>query len=137
MALEDSAPAVRARHRARLRAGSRALPLQHGASVSQVYASEFQDDDAAREELGAAAGTPLTEPGWCQFANGRRRSFWDKNVVAVGHAAGFLEPLAGTDTHLLVNGLFNLLDHFPDRQFDPALIASYNAALVEDLRAHS
>ena len=108
------------------------LPLQHGASVSQVYASEFQDDDAAREELAAAAGTPLTQPRLVQFSNGRRRSFWDKNVVAVGHAAGFLEPLVGTDTHLLVNGLFNLLDHFPDRQFDPALIASYNAALVED-----
>ena len=80
----------------------------------------------------AAAGTPLTQSRLVQFSNGRRRSFWDKNVVAVGHAAGFLEPLAGTDTHLLVNGLFNLLDHFPDRQFDPALIASYNAALVED-----
>ena len=108
------------------------LPLQHGASVSQVYASEFQGDDAAREELGVAAGAPLSQATVVQFTNGRRRNFWDKNVVAVGHAAGFLEPLAGSDTHLLVNGLFNLLDHFPDRQFDPALIASYNAALVED-----
>jgi tryptophan 7-halogenase len=108
------------------------LPLQHGATVSQVYASEFQHDDAASEELGLAAGAPLSQARLVHFTNGRRRSFWDKNVVAVGHAAGFLEPLASSDTHLLVNGLFSLLDHFPDRQFDPALIASYNAAVVED-----
>lgn len=108
------------------------MPLQHGASVTQAYASEFQGDDAAHEELLATAGTPLGEPRLVQFNNGRRRNFWEKNVVALGHAAGFLEPLAGTDIHLLVNGLFSLLDHFPDRQFDPALIADYNAANVDD-----
>ena len=73
-----------------------------------------------------------SEPRLVQFTSGRRRSFWDKNVVALGHAAGFLEPLAGADMHLLGNALFNLLDHFPDRQFDPAIIASYNAAIGED-----
>jgi tryptophan halogenase len=29
--------------------------------------------------------------------------------------------------------LFNLLDHFPDRQFDPANIASYNASIGAEL----
>jgi tryptophan halogenase len=29
--------------------------------------------------------------------------------------------------------LFNLLDHFPDKQFDPATIASYNAAIGDEL----
>jgi tryptophan 7-halogenase len=108
------------------------MPLQNGASITQVYASDFQSDDAAREELVASGGAPLGEPRLAQFSNGRRRNFWDRNVVAIGHAAGFIEPLAGTDIHLLVNGLFSLLDHFPDRQFDPALIADYNAAVADD-----
>jgi tryptophan halogenase len=108
------------------------LPLQRNASVCQAYASGFQADDAARDELVATAGTPLAEPRLVSFTNGRRRTFWEKNVVAVGHAAGFLEPLAGSDLHLLANALFSLLDHFPDREFDPALVASFNAALADD-----
>jgi tryptophan halogenase len=58
--------------------------------------------------------------------------FWDKNVIALGAAAGCLEPLAASDLHLLTSALFNLLDHFPDKQFDAANIASYNAAVLHD-----
>jgi tryptophan halogenase len=53
-------------------------------------------------------------------------------VVALGNASGFLEPLAATDLHLTMNALFNLLDHFPDKQFDPANIASYNALNADE-----
>jgi len=108
------------------------MPLQHGAAVGQVYASDFQDDEAAQQELVQSAGAPLSEPRVMQFTSGRRRKFWVKNVVALGHAAGMLEPLAIADMHLVSNALLNLLDHFPDKQFDPALIASYNESIGED-----
>jgi tryptophan halogenase len=104
-------------------------PLQANASVGHVYASAFQDDEAARLDLAAFAGPTLLEPRLVSFTNGRRSRFWDRNVLALGTAAGFLESLAGTDSYLLGNQLFNMLDHFPDRDFDPALIASYNAAV--------
>jgi tryptophan halogenase len=35
--------------------------------------------------------------------------------------------------HLATTAVFNLLDHFPDRQFDPANIASYNAGIGAEL----
>lgn len=108
------------------------MPLQERASAGQVYASEFQSDEAAREELAAASGPALFEPRLVSFTNGRRRHFWEKNVVAVGAAACSLEPLAGTDTHLISNALSNLLDCFPDRDFDPATIASFNAVVADD-----
>ncbi|HEV8442023.1 MAG TPA: tryptophan halogenase family protein [Steroidobacteraceae bacterium] len=107
-------------------------PLQVNASVGHVYASGFIDDEAARLDLVSAAGSTLVEPRVVSFVNGRRQRFWEKNVVALGAAAGFLEPLAGTDSYLLGSQLFNLLDHFPDRAFDPALIASYNAAVGDE-----
>ncbi len=107
-------------------------PLQANASVGHVYASALQEDEAARLDLVACAGPTLGEPRVVSFVNGRRRTFWEKNVVALGAAAGQLEPLAGTDSYLLGNQLFNLLDHFPDRAFDPALIASYNAAVGDE-----
>jgi tryptophan 7-halogenase len=108
------------------------MPLQQFASVGQVYASEFQGDDAAQQELSDVEGAPLAEPRVLKFANGRRRNFWDKNVVALGSAAGFLEPLAVSEMHHVGAGLFNLLDHFPDRDFNAANIADYNAAIAQD-----
>jgi tryptophan halogenase len=110
------------------------IPLQQNLSHGQVYSSAHQSDEEAQQELLATIGTePLGAPRRQEFLAGRRRSFWDRNVVAIGSASGFLEPLAATDLHLLSNALFNLLDHFPDKQFDPANIASYNAHIGDEL----
>ena len=109
-------------------------PLQQSLSVGYVYSSAHESDESALAALRASAGADLaTEPRRVAATAGRRRSFWEKNVVALGAASGFLEPLVGVDTHLLTNTLFNLLDHFPDRQFDPANIASYNASIGAEL----
>jgi tryptophan halogenase len=108
-------------------------PLQQTLSHGHVYSSAFQSDDQAKAELlSSMDGEPLIEPRRQEFVSGRRRRFWDKNVVALGGAAGFLEPLAATDLHLTTHALFNLLDHFPDKQFDPANIASYNALIGDE-----
>jgi tryptophan 7-halogenase len=50
----------------------------------------------------------------------------------VGAAAGCVEPMAAVEHHLTFNALLNLLDHFPDKQFDPAHIASYNAIIADE-----
>jgi tryptophan halogenase len=108
------------------------MPLQMNTGVGQVWASEFQADEAARQEFTETSGVLLADPRQTSFANGRRRTFWEKNVVAIGQAAGVLEPLAGTDMHIISTALFNLLDHLPDKQFDPAVAASYNALVAND-----
>ena len=131
VALEDTRPPF-TRIQARAAGWQWRMPLQQSVSVGQVYASEFQSDDAARQELAEAAGPALAEPRLTQFVNGRRQRSWEKNVVAMGAAAGFLEPLSGTDHHLVSNALSNLLDCFPNRNFNPANIASYNQASCED-----
>jgi len=108
-------------------------PLQQNLSIGQVYASAFQsDDDATQELLAAVGGDSRVEPRRQEFTSGRRRKFWDKNVVALGNASGFLEPLAATDLHLITHSVYSLLDHFPDKQFDPANMASYNAIIGEE-----
>jgi tryptophan 7-halogenase len=108
------------------------MPLQMNTGVGQVWASAFQADEAARQEFTETAGVLMAEPRVTSFVNGRRRTFWEKNVVAIGHAAGVLEPLAGTDMHIISTAVFNLLDHLPDKQFDSAVAASYNALVGND-----
>ena len=131
-ALEDARPPF-VRIAARASGWQWRTPLQQTLSHGQVYSSAFQTDDEAKAELLAAiGGEPLIEPRRLEFNAGRRRRFWDKNVVALGSASGCLEPLAATEVHVTTHAIFNLLDHFPDKQFDPANIASYNALIGDE-----
>jgi tryptophan halogenase len=81
-----------------------------------VFSSEFCTEEQAAAEM-RTKNPGMSEPWFVKFRSGRHEHFWRGNVVSIGNAYGFVEPLESTALHMVIveiTRLVRLLD--ADRQ---------------------
>jgi tryptophan halogenase len=109
------------------------IPTQDRYGCGYVYCDAYISPEEARAEIEAALGRPIEPRGDIRINPGRQKEAWVGNVVAVGLAQSFLEPLEATSIHGTIAQLICLTEWLAE----PGGRERYNATAarqVEDFR---
>jgi tryptophan 7-halogenase len=91
------------------------IPLQDRYGMGYVFNSSFVSDEKAYEDFEKILKENNYEFNTLKIINfdpGYYEQSWIKNVVAVGLASGFIEPLESTAIHMICNQLRMFCRHF-------------------------
>jgi len=110
------------------------IPLMDRRGVGYVYSSQHLSDDAAWQELQTAIeATDQKElvPKFVSMKVGRQTQFWNRNVLAIGLSAGFVEPLESSGLHLTQVAVERFLELFPtDNASSTPLRNDFNTSMT-------
>lgn len=115
------------------------IPLFNRSGNGYVYSSQFISDEDADREIRQYFGKKADniESKFIKFQSRRRENSWVKNVVSIGLASSFLEPLESTGIYFIYAALYQLIDNFPDKSFSPILRNRFNSKvnfMVDDVK---
>jgi tryptophan halogenase len=104
-----------------------------------VYSSAAISDEAALSEFLRKTPKVTTQPRVVKFRSGRYKRTWVGNVVGIGNAVGFVEPLEATALQVISVEASSLADGLLDSLCEPtptliALYNQYNADQWDDIR---
>lgn len=108
------------------------IPLQHRHGTGYVYASSALSREAAEQEVrGHLGAVAQGDASHIRMRVGHNRRAWVRNCVALGLAAGFIEPLESTSIFCTQFGVAELLRCRREHREESAARAAYNARMQE------
>jgi tryptophan 7-halogenase len=112
---------------------------EHWINRGYVYSSSFISDQAALDEFLKKNPKVANEPRVVKFRSGRYARNWVGNVVGIGNAVGFVEPLEATALQVICVEVSTLADSLLDSLCEPnptlvQLYNDYNTRAWDDIR---
>jgi tryptophan halogenase len=112
---------------------------EHWINRGYVYASRFISDEEALAELLRKNPKIANVPRVVKFRSFRHERFWIGNVVGIGNASGFVEPLEATALQVICVQTSTLADGLVDSMQEPTptmidFYNRYNTAQWDDIR---
>src|SRR5204863_2733497 len=106
---------------------------EHKIIRGYVYSSAFISDEDAEREI-RAKNPKIGKTRIIRFVTGRYARGWVKNVVGIGNATGFVEPLEATALGMIAVQSQQLADTLSDSDLrpTPTQVANYNAYHAEN-----
>ena len=109
------------------------IPTQHRTGNGHIYSSQYIDDAEAIDSLMAGLDSdPIGEPRKIKFKTGCRDTLWNKNCIAIGLSAGFLEPLESTSLFLIQQGISRFITLFPTANISTVVRDEYNKQMLKE-----
>ena len=108
------------------------IPLQSRIGSGMVFNRSITDPEEAKDYFvdywdGRVDRDSLSIIDWTPYYD---KNIWDKNVISIGLAAGFIEPLESTGVALIIEGVVKATEILRGRYFNNFDIDIYNAYLV-------
>lgn len=111
------------------------IPVRGEDHRGYVHSSAYLDEDRALEEM-RAKNPGMSEPWVVKFRSGRHAEFWKGNVVSVGNAYAFVEPLESTALHMTIIQIGYILAGLDVWQTRSEGVESFRTTVNEAVGAH-
>lgn len=115
--------------------------IEHESWINRgyVYSSRFVSDDEALAELMTKNPKIANQPRVVKFRSYRHSRMWIGNVVGIGNASGFVEPLEATALQVICVQTSTLADGLVDSMQEPTasmieVYNRYNTGQWDDIR---
>ncbi|WP_035609719.1 FAD-dependent oxidoreductase [Haloferula sp. BvORR071] len=98
-----------------------AWQIEHERHINRgyVFSSQFLTDDQAAEEFKRKNPKAPEAPRVVKFRSGAYKRMWVDNVVAIGNAGGFVEPLEATALMIVCSHCQTLVDFLLHSELSP------------------
>jgi tryptophan halogenase len=110
------------------------IPLAERKGCGYVFDSNFITREDAQKEIEELLGKKITPIRFINFESGRSEVFWKNNVLCLGLASTFVEPLEATSIHTTIIQLLFWVKECLHTEVDKTLthdnILSYNQKIT-------